>query len=565
MFNPDANGRSFSRLIPRPEPGAEIHGHILMERLGEGVFGETWLAENLDRERFVLKFLASDAGPEALDAARRAAARYRRMRAALEDGEARPPLAALKQSFLNTALPALAFERVAGANLARFRRDRGFQPMDFWQSLEIVRDILRALGFAHSQGVEHLGLTPRNVLFDPAAGGRWKVTDFGLAAARAGQSTTRSGDAAAYLAPERRRGAIEDPEASEDIYSLGALWAETLCGGEAPGAPLDWAKRVPAEAVPFLAGCLDSDPTLRWSSRDLLREVRAKLDARLRETLPETPAPAEAPEKRESLFASLKEALSLKKSGELRVLKPAESEKPELSSAPKKSSEAAGNNAFASDDESIFSKAGGDLGSAKSSHSNPKAQKLFETAEAYYFGREERLKNFVKAAKLYQKAAQLGHAEAMFSLGVLHFLGEGVERSDETAAHWWRQAAQAGSPKAATNLGILTALGRGAELNDEAALAWLRRGAAGGCARAMTKLGDFCAQGRGGPQDLPRAAEWYRQAADAGDGEGAYRLAQCYEKGRGVELNKEEAIRWHRAAIGMGFDRARAGLARVMR
>jgi TPR repeat protein len=81
----------------------------------------------------------------------------------------------------------------------------------------------------------------------------------------------------------------------------------------------------------------------------------------------------------------------------------------------------------------------------------------------------------------------------------------------------------------------------------------------------MTKLGDFCAQGRGGPQDLPRAAEWYRQAADAGDGEGAYRLAQCYEKGRGVELNKEEAIRWHRAAIGMGFDRARAGLARVMR
>jgi TPR repeat protein len=99
--------------------------------------------------------------------------------------------------------------------------------------------------------------------------------------------------------------------------------------------------------------------------------------------------------------------------------------------------------------------------------SNPKAQKLFETAEAYYFGREERLKNFVKAAKLYQKAAQLGHAEAMFSLGVLHFLGEGVERSDETAAHWWRQAAQAGSPKAATNLGILTALGRGAELNDE--------------------------------------------------------------------------------------------------
>jgi serine/threonine protein kinase len=43
--------------------------------------------------------------------------------------------------------------------------------MDFWQSLEIVRDILRALGFAHSQGVEHLGLTPRNVLFDPAAGG----------------------------------------------------------------------------------------------------------------------------------------------------------------------------------------------------------------------------------------------------------------------------------------------------------------------------------------------------------------------------------------------------------
>lgn len=58
-------------------------------------------------------------------------------------------------------------------------------------------------------------------------------------------------------------------------------------------------------------------------------------------------------------------------------------------------------------------------------------------------------------------AAEDGHAESMFLLGVAHALGKGVERDDALAARWFHQAARKGHTRARTSLAYLYSVGRG--------------------------------------------------------------------------------------------------------
>jgi serine/threonine protein kinase len=132
------------------KPGAEYHGYVLIERLGAGGFGEAWLAENLDGEKLALKFPAN-LDFETLDVLRREVSLYKRLREAMRGDNQRPPIVALKQSLLDADPPALVMEYIAGGDLRRFRQQNDFRPLSFEESLPIVRDILEALAFAHSQ------------------------------------------------------------------------------------------------------------------------------------------------------------------------------------------------------------------------------------------------------------------------------------------------------------------------------------------------------------------------------------------------------------------------------
>ena len=49
-----------------------------------------------------------------------------------------------------------------------------------------------------------------------------------------------------------------------------------------------------------------------------------------------------------------------------------------------------------------------------------------------------------EAAGSYRKAADQGHAEAQFNLGVMYDEGRGVPQSDKEAAMWYRKAADQG-------------------------------------------------------------------------------------------------------------------------
>jgi serine/threonine-protein kinase len=165
-------------------------------------------------------------------------------------------------------------------------------PLSVRETVSILKDVTRALAFAHGRGVIHRDIKPDNVLLSAGAA---VVTDFGVAkalslsrqqAAHAASSTLTgvgmSPGTPAYMAPEQ---AAADPKTDHraDLYSLGILGYEMLAGtppfhGRSPQAllaaqlsepppPLS-ARRydVPKMLADLLMECLQKDPKRRPES-----------------------------------------------------------------------------------------------------------------------------------------------------------------------------------------------------------------------------------------------------------------------------------------------------------
>jgi WD40 repeat protein/predicted Ser/Thr protein kinase len=122
-----------------------------------------------------------------------------------------------------------AMEYVAGRSLAERLREG---PMPPRRAAEIVRDIARAIGYAHQQGILHRDLKPSNVLLDLLGGVH--ITDFGLAK-RLDESSdlTVTGQLVGtpnYLSPEQADGKRGKLGPTTDVYAMGALLYELLTG-----------------------------------------------------------------------------------------------------------------------------------------------------------------------------------------------------------------------------------------------------------------------------------------------------------------------------------------------
>ncbi len=130
-------------------------------------------------------------------------------------------------------MPYFTMPFVEGESL-RARLARG--PLSEAEAISVLRDVTRALIYAHERGVVHRDIKPDNILL---SGESAVVTDFGIAKAindardrSGGDTITQVGTSLgtpAYIAPEQ---AAADPSTDyrADIYALGCVAFELLTG-----------------------------------------------------------------------------------------------------------------------------------------------------------------------------------------------------------------------------------------------------------------------------------------------------------------------------------------------
>jgi tRNA A-37 threonylcarbamoyl transferase component Bud32 len=127
----------------------------------------------------------------------------------------------------------LVMELVGGANLRSIIKESG--PMSAGLAAEIIRQVCAALSEAHRQNIVHRDIKPANIAVETTADGlRVNVLDFGIVSLRGGDAATiftQTGavlGTPAYMSPEQCLG--EELDGRSDIYSLGVVLFEMLCG-----------------------------------------------------------------------------------------------------------------------------------------------------------------------------------------------------------------------------------------------------------------------------------------------------------------------------------------------
>ena len=152
--------------------------------------------------------------------------------------------------------------------------------------------------------------------------------------------------------------------------------------------------------------------------------------------------------------------------------------------------------------------------------------------------------DFTRAFLQLRSAANAGHAEAQFHLGVMQVRGEGTDRDLAGARASWTLAAEQGHAKAQYNLSYLYAKGIGTGTDSGRAVIWYSRAAEQGYAPAQYNLGQMYFRGEGLTASEANAAHWFEAASLQGHPWAQENLGTLYVKGRGVEQDLVRAYAW---------------------
>ncbi len=271
--------------MKRLAAGDRVSEYVLLEKVGEGGFGEVWKARHHEfAQDLVAVKLPTDP----------AFAAQLRLEGRLQHDLANPHIVRTIGLDPVADPPYFVMEWVEGESLRDALRRRG--RLAFPQALEVAAQVAEGLAHAHARGVVHRDVKPENVLITwsapPACADedpRWRerthrtlyarVADFGLgrvtqAAAQSlclsgtlpGQDAHGIAGTLAYMAPEQKRGV--DSGARADVYALGMLLYEAAAGVPPEGDFRDLSRidaEAPAAVDGFVRRCLAQAPEDRFA------------------------------------------------------------------------------------------------------------------------------------------------------------------------------------------------------------------------------------------------------------------------------------------------------------
>ncbi len=206
-------------------PPRELWGdYVLLEEIARGGMGIVYKARQISLDRIVaLKMILS--GTLATSEER---ARFRReaeLAGKLDHANIVPIYEVRDQD----GVLFFSMKLVDGGNLAQQRSSYSRDPQ---ATARLIATLARALHYAHGKGFFHCDLKPSNILIDHD--GQPQITDFGLARrATEDSSLTATGailGTPSYMAPEQASGHRKLIGAATDVYGLGAILYELLCG-----------------------------------------------------------------------------------------------------------------------------------------------------------------------------------------------------------------------------------------------------------------------------------------------------------------------------------------------
>lgn len=154
-------------------------------------------------------------------------------------------------------------------------------------------------------------------------------------------------------------------------------------------------------------------------------------------------------------------------------------------------------------------------------------------------------------------------AEDLFAEGTRFFCGDGVAQNKERALELFTAAAEMGHTEAQYDVGLCYWKGRyGKPFDWKQAVCWLEKAALKGNADAAYDLGTLYTDIITGPpvRDYKKAAEWFARAADTGHAKALNDLGKCYAEGTGVPQDYKLAKKLWKEASRKGCANAEENL-----